>query len=138
MLDALYSSQGNYEEAMTLALENLEDARALGDDDGAPALAKLIADEKVIGLFQGRMEFGPRALGNRSIIGDPRSTKMQSIMNQKIKFRESFRPFAPSCLEERIGGRWFNWVGILAILFGVAYGLKYSFDRDWITQFIRF
>jgi carbamoyltransferase len=66
------------------------------------AIAKLLADEKVVGLFQGRMEFGPRALGNRSIIGDPRSRRMQSLMNQKIKFREDFRPFAPACLEERL------------------------------------
>lgn len=64
--------------------------------------ADLIANENVIGWFQGRMEFGPRALGNRSIIGDARSKKMQSIMNLKIKFRESFRPFAPSVLEEKI------------------------------------
>ncbi len=64
-------------------------------------IAELIKDEKVIGLFQGRMEFGPRALGARSIIGDARSEKMQSIMNLKIKFRESFRPFAPSVLEEK-------------------------------------
>ena len=70
--------------------------------DWAPAIAKLIAEENVIGLCQGRMEFGPRALGGRSIIGDARSTKMQSIMNLKIKYRESFRPFAPSCLEERV------------------------------------
>jgi carbamoyltransferase len=74
----------------------------LRDEEWAPALAKLIAEENVIGLHQGRMEFGPRALGNRSIIGDARSRKMQSIMNLKIKYRESFRPFAPSCLEERI------------------------------------
>lgn len=67
-----------------------------------PVLAKDLAAEKVIGWFQGRMEFGPRALGARSIIGDPRSTKMQSVMNLKIKFRESFRPFAPSVLRERI------------------------------------
>ena len=67
----------------------------------APAIARLIAAENVIGLCQGRMEFGPRALGGRSIIGDARSPKMQSIMNLKIKYRESFRPFAPSCLEER-------------------------------------
>lgn len=65
-------------------------------------IADLIADEKVIGWFQGRMEFGPRALGGRSIIGDARSPKMQEIMNVKIKFRESFRPFAPSVLEERV------------------------------------
>jgi carbamoyltransferase len=67
--------------------------------DGA---AQLIADEKVIGWFNGRMEFGPRALGNRSIIGDPRSPRMQAQMNLKIKFRESFRPFAPSVLRERV------------------------------------
>ena len=63
-------------------------------------VAELINQEKVIGWFQGRMEFGPRALGNRSIIGDARSEKMQSIMNRKIKFRESFRPFAPCVLRE--------------------------------------
>ncbi len=63
-------------------------------------VADLISEEKVIGWFQGRMEFGPRALGNRSIIGDARSEKMQSIMNRKIKFRESFRPFAPCVLRE--------------------------------------
>lgn len=63
-------------------------------------IAELLGQEKVIGLFQGRMEFGPRALGNRSIIGDARSEKMQSVMNRKIKFRESFRPFAPCVLLE--------------------------------------
>ena len=63
-------------------------------------VAKELAEEKIIGLYQGRMEFGPRALGNRSIIADPRSDKMQSKLNMKIKFRESFRPFAPSVLEE--------------------------------------
>ncbi len=65
-------------------------------------VADLIAQEHVIGWFQGRMEFGPRALGSRSIIGDARSPKMQSIMNLKIKFRESFRPFAPSVLREKV------------------------------------
>ena len=64
--------------------------------------ADILAVEKVVGWFQGRMEFGPRALGARSIIGDARSSKMQSVMNLKIKFRESFRPFAPSVLEEKI------------------------------------
>jgi carbamoyltransferase len=63
----------------------------------------LLAGEKVVGWMQGRMEFGPRALGARSIIGDPRSTNMQQIMNLKIKFREGFRPFAPSVLRERCG-----------------------------------
>jgi carbamoyltransferase len=65
-------------------------------------VARYLADEKVVGWFQGRMEFGPRALGGRSILGDPRSPKMQSQMNLKIKFRESFRPFAPSVLRERV------------------------------------
>ena len=64
-------------------------------------IVDLIEDEKVVGLFQGRMEFGPRALGCRSIIGDARSRSMQSVMNLKIKFRESFRPFAPIVLRER-------------------------------------
>jgi carbamoyltransferase len=67
-------------------------------------IAALIEDEKVVGLFQGRMEFGPRALGCRSIIGDARSRSMQSVMNLKIKFRESFRPFAPIVLVEHAAG----------------------------------
>jgi len=66
-------------------------------------VSDLINEGKVIGWFQGRMEFGPRALGNRSIIGDARNEKMQSIMNRKIKFRESFRPFAPCILREDVG-----------------------------------
>ena len=61
-----------------------------------------MADEKVVGWFHGRMEYGPRALGSRSIIGDPRSTDMQRTMNRKIKFRESFRPFAPCVLREHV------------------------------------
>jgi carbamoyltransferase len=65
-------------------------------------VAELMRAGKVMGWFQGRMEFGPRALGSRSIIGDARSTQMQSIMNLKIKFRESFRPFAPSVLREAV------------------------------------
>ena len=65
--------------------------------------ATLLAEEKVLGWFDGRMEFGPRALGARSILGDPRSPRMQAQMNVKIKFRESFRPFAPSVLRERLG-----------------------------------
>lgn len=67
-----------------------------------PRVAKLLADEAVVGWFQGRMEFGPRALGGRSILGDPRSPRMQSVMNLKIKYRESFRPFAPAVLAERV------------------------------------
>ncbi|MDT7807340.1 MAG: carbamoyltransferase [Acidobacteriota bacterium] len=70
--------------------------------DLSETVARLLAEEKVVGWFQGRMEFGPRALGARSILGDPRSPRMQSQMNLKIKFRESFRPFAPSVLRERV------------------------------------
>ncbi len=76
--------------------------RKLDAGEWAPAIAKVMADENVVGLVQGRMEFGPRALGGRSIIGDARSPKMQSVMNLKIKYRESFRPFAPSCLLEDV------------------------------------
>jgi len=64
-------------------------------------VAQLIGEQKVVGLFNGRLEFGPRALGSRSIIADARSEKMQSLLNRKIKFRESFRPFAPSILEDK-------------------------------------
>jgi len=72
--------------------------------------AELISEGNAIGWFQGRMEFGPRALGNRSIIGDPRSDIMQKILNLKVKYRESFRPFAPSILKEDVKD-WFNFVG---------------------------
>jgi carbamoyltransferase len=70
------------------------------DDALCRRVAQLLAAEKVIGWFQGRMEFGPRALGSRSILGDARSPQMQSVMNLKIKFRESFRPFAPIVLQD--------------------------------------
>jgi carbamoyltransferase len=76
--------------------EFLDDQRLL------TKVAKLLDQGAVVGWFQGRMEFGPRALGNRSIIGDPRDLQMQSVMNQKIKFRESFRPFAPAVRYERM------------------------------------
>ena len=69
--------------------------------------AELLTNEKAIGWFQGRMEFGPRALGGRSILGDPRSDKMQKNLNLKVKFRESFRPFAPSILRENLS-QWFD------------------------------
>jgi len=74
----------------------------LNDQMVCDRVAAYLSEEKVVGWFQGRMEFGPRALGGRSILGDPRSEKMQSIMNLKIKYRESFRPFAPSVLRERV------------------------------------
>ena len=82
-------------------------ARLLDPAEMPEVVADLIAEGNVIGWFQGRMEFGPRALGSRSIIGDARSPKMQSVMNLKIKFRESFRPFAPSVLEEKVSD-WFE------------------------------
>jgi carbamoyltransferase len=72
------------------------------DDELAHFVAELLAREQVVGWFQGRMEFGPRALGGRSILGDARSPRMQSVMNLKIKFRESFRPFAPAVLQDRV------------------------------------
>jgi carbamoyltransferase len=82
--------------------EHLSDEAELLD-----VTAKLLAEEKVVGWFNGRMEFGPRALGARSILGDPRSPKMQTNMNVKIKFRESFRPFAPCVLQE-YAHEWFG------------------------------
>jgi carbamoyltransferase len=82
-------------------------ARRLAPAALADQVAALMAEEKVVALLQGRMEFGPRALGARSIIGDARSPKMQSVMNLKIKFRESFRPFAPSVLREHVA-EWFD------------------------------
>ncbi|WP_298398129.1 carbamoyltransferase [uncultured Azonexus sp.] len=82
----------------------------LDDDSFFDRVSGILAEEKVVGWFQGRMEFGPRALGGRSIIGDPRSRDMQSVMNLKIKFRESFRPFAPSVRAEKVG-EWFEQDG---------------------------
>jgi len=77
--------------------------KKLEDDALVTELAEILDDGHVIGRMQGRMEFGPRALGSRSIIGDPRNIKMQSVMNLKIKYRESFRPFAPIVLADRVG-----------------------------------
>ena len=79
-------------------------------EDLPGVVAELLASEKIIGLHQGRMEFGPRALGGRSIIGDARSPAMQSVMNLKIKYRESFRPFAPSVMREHVS-EWFDLAG---------------------------
>ena len=79
----------------------------LGDEALLERVADELASEKVVGWLHGRMEFGPRALGGRSILGDPRSPRMQSVMNLKIKYRESFRPFAPSVLRERLAD-WFE------------------------------
>jgi carbamoyltransferase len=77
--------------------------RKLDKQELVATVAQLLADENVVGWFNGRMEFGPRALGSRSILADARSPRMQKQVNLKIKFREGFRPFAPSVLRERVG-----------------------------------
>lgn len=87
--------------------ENNIPFKKLTEEELIKEVAGLLTEEHVVGWFQGRMEFGPRTLGARSILGDPRSSKMQSIMNLKIKFRESFRPFAPSVLVEYTND-WFD------------------------------
>ncbi len=86
-----------YLDSVQAAYRRIEDEEEICDQ-----VAGFLAAEKVVGWMHGRMEFGPRALGNRSILGDPRSETMQSVMNLKIKFRESFRPFAPSVLRSRV------------------------------------
>ena len=85
-------------------------ARRVEPSAVADVVADALASEKVVGLMQGRMEFGPRALGGRSILGDARSPKMQAVMNLKIKFRESFRPFAPAVMREHVA-EWFELDG---------------------------
>ncbi len=94
----------SYEDAAIKEWASLNGAvgTPLEDDELMGRSAELLDDGKVIGWFQGRMEFGPRALGGRSILGDARNTDMQTTLNLKIKFRESFRPFAPSCLESDV------------------------------------
>ncbi|MDI3315331.1 MAG: carbamoyltransferase [Mycobacterium sp.] len=96
-------------EDVTAALARHGATYRLFDDEAelCDVVAGLLADGNVVGWFHGRMEFGPRALGARSILGDPRSPGMQSVMNQKIKFRESFRPFAPAVLLEHVDD-WFE------------------------------
>ena len=84
--------------------------RRVNDSELFRELAGILAEGNVVGWVQGRMEFGPRALGGRSILGDPRSPRMQATMNLKIKYRESFRPFAPSVLAERVAD-WFELDG---------------------------
>ena len=79
----------------------------VSDDDLIETTAQALVDQKAIGWFQGRMEFGPRALGARSILGDPRSPEMQKTLNLRVKYRESFRPFAPSVLREHVAD-WFE------------------------------
>ena len=81
--------------------------QVLSEDDMINTTADALAAQQAVGWFQGRMEFGPRALGNRSILGDPRPPTMQKSLNLKIKYRESFRPFAPAVLREE-AAEWFE------------------------------
>ena len=82
----------------------------IGEDELVDATVDALIEEKAVGWCQGRMEFGPRALGNRSILGDPRSRTMQKTLNLRVKYRESFRPFAPSVLREDVAD-WFDYDG---------------------------
>ena len=114
----------------------LEDIKApfqsLEDFDLFEKLAKILSEGKVVGWFNGAMEFGPRALGARSIIGDPRNKKMQSIMNLKIKNRESFRPFAPSIIEEDVANKFEINVKSPYMLFvaPVKHGLRKKITKE--------
>ncbi len=97
-------NQDEIEKELNIAGANFE---TLSYDDLIDKTAEFLSNEKAVGWFQGRMEFGPRALGARSILGDPRSDKMQKNLNLKVKYRESFRPFAPSVLREDLS-EWFD------------------------------
>ena len=97
-------AQADIEQRLTAAGAKYE---VLSDDDLIERSAEALIAGHGVGWFQGRMEFGPRALGNRSILGDPRSASMQKMLNLKVKYRESFRPFAPSVLEEDVSD-WFD------------------------------
>lgn len=101
MQAALLGPEFSEEEARAVLDSHQAVYERLDEESLLDRTVELLQREKVIGWFQGRMEFGPRALGNRSILGDPRSPRMQSVMNLKVKFRESFRPFAPVVLRER-------------------------------------
>lgn len=100
-------AQGDIEQRLTAAGARFT---VLSDADLFAAGAKALAEEKALGWFQGRMEFGPRALGGRSILGDARSPAMQSVLNLKVKYRESFRPFAPAVLRDDVAD-WFELEG---------------------------
>jgi len=100
----------------------------LGESELLPRVASLLAEEQVVGWMHGPMEFGPRALGARSILGDARSPRMQSVMNLKIKYRESFRPFAPAVLSER-ADRYFELVGTSPYMLQVA-NVRNEFRRE--------
>jgi carbamoyltransferase len=109
LMKGAYLGPAFSEEEIVASLKQYDLVHDVYDDPEAlyRDAAALISNEKIIGLFNGRMEFGPRALGGRSIIGDPRSANMQKTMNLKIKFRESFRPFAPAVMREHVN-EWFD------------------------------
>lgn len=104
----------------------------LGEDELLSRVASLLAKEQVVGWMHGPMEFGPRALGARSILGDPRSPRMQSVMNLKIKYRESFRPFAPAVLAEQ-ADRYFELVGTSPYMLQVA-DVREEFRRNDVAS----
>ena len=110
MRGALLGPEFSAEEIATVLDEAGARYERLGDEELLETAATALAEGKALGWFQGRMEFGPRALGNRSILADPRSPDMQKTLNLKVKFRESFRPFAPSVLRERVSD-WFELDG---------------------------
>lgn len=116
----------NYLDEVNAVYTVLEDAQLI------PQVAELLAQENVIGWYQNKMEFGPRALGARSILGDARSTKMQSIMNLKIKYRESFRPFAPVIKEEKVH-EWFDFQHTSPYMLMVA-NVKESHQRPMTEE----
>jgi carbamoyltransferase len=108
VMDHAYFGPGYSQEEIDAALARAGlTGRTLTDQELVRVTAEAIAQEKVVGWFQGRMEFGPRALGNRSIVADPRSHDMKDILNARIKQREPFRPFAPSVLAEKVG-EWYE------------------------------
>jgi carbamoyltransferase len=100
---AYYGPEFNSNQLRAALDQNGLEFESYDDHEVTKRAARDIADGLVVGWFQGRMEFGPRALGNRSIIVDPRRAEMKDILNERIKKREPFRPFAPSILEERVG-----------------------------------
>ena len=110
MRGALLGPEFSDEEIATVLDEVGARYERLGGEELLETAATALAEGKALGWFQGRMEFGPRALGNRSILADPRSPDMQKTLNLKVKFRESFRPFAPSVLRERVSD-WFELDG---------------------------
>jgi len=100
-------SDADYAAAIAKTLAGRNDVRWEKNERAPEMAAQMLADGKIISWFQGRMEMGPRALGNRSTLADPRSNEMKDLLNARVKFREGFRPFAPSVLEEKVKD-WFT------------------------------